>query len=210
MVVQLVRTLPCHGRGRGFESRPPRHSFGFQRSFVSGSTASGSISAGPGPALDSASPVHPCQPSLTLANNYSWPTVGKPRNSGPSPIHPRARPSDGSVNCRSMPSRALLDPFSRSFELGARLLSTQLEQRRSLSLMHHGSFASFHVDSQCLALAVAFVAGNAAMAHAATITVLTDSSWLAKSTSPGAGWNTSPGFDTAADSGWQSAVVVSS
>jgi hypothetical protein len=23
----LVRTLPCHGRGRGFESRRPRHSF---------------------------------------------------------------------------------------------------------------------------------------------------------------------------------------
>src|SRR5579871_513954 len=26
-VVQLVRTLPCHGRGRGFESRRPRHLF---------------------------------------------------------------------------------------------------------------------------------------------------------------------------------------
>src|SRR5262252_3129809 len=26
VVVQLVRTLPCHGRGRGFESRRPRHS----------------------------------------------------------------------------------------------------------------------------------------------------------------------------------------
>ena len=26
-VVQLVRTLPCHGRGREFESRRPRHSF---------------------------------------------------------------------------------------------------------------------------------------------------------------------------------------
>ncbi len=24
-VVQLVRTLPCHGRGRGFEPRRPRH-----------------------------------------------------------------------------------------------------------------------------------------------------------------------------------------
>jgi hypothetical protein len=27
VVVQLVRTLPCHGRGRGFESRRPRHVF---------------------------------------------------------------------------------------------------------------------------------------------------------------------------------------
>src|SRR5213596_939682 len=26
-VVQLVRTLPCHGRGREFESRRPRHNF---------------------------------------------------------------------------------------------------------------------------------------------------------------------------------------
>jgi hypothetical protein len=26
-VVQSVRTLPCHGRGREFESRRPRHSF---------------------------------------------------------------------------------------------------------------------------------------------------------------------------------------
>src|ERR1035437_4219018 len=26
-VVQLVRTLPCHGRGREFESGRPRHSF---------------------------------------------------------------------------------------------------------------------------------------------------------------------------------------
>ncbi len=24
LVVQLVRMLPCHGRGRGFESRPAR------------------------------------------------------------------------------------------------------------------------------------------------------------------------------------------
>ena len=39
LVVQLVRTLPCHGRGRGFESHPDRqctlqkvHSCGFSSS----------------------------------------------------------------------------------------------------------------------------------------------------------------------------------
>ena len=26
-VAQLVRALPCHGRGRGFEPRRPRHRF---------------------------------------------------------------------------------------------------------------------------------------------------------------------------------------
>ena len=26
-VAQLVRALPCHGRGRGFEPRRPRHTF---------------------------------------------------------------------------------------------------------------------------------------------------------------------------------------
>ena len=29
LVVQLVRTPPCHGGGRGFESHPGRHFFGF-------------------------------------------------------------------------------------------------------------------------------------------------------------------------------------
>ena len=35
-VVQLVRTLPCHGRGRGFESRRPRHSFQALATLASG------------------------------------------------------------------------------------------------------------------------------------------------------------------------------
>ena len=61
---------------------------------------------------------------------------------------------------------------------------------------------------KCLALAIAFVAGNAAMAHAATITVLTDSSWLAKGALPGA----QAGIRTQGSiplliSGWQGAVV---
>jgi hypothetical protein len=32
-VVQLVRMLPCHGRGRGFESRPVRQNEIFSPSF---------------------------------------------------------------------------------------------------------------------------------------------------------------------------------
>ncbi len=31
LVVQLVRTPPCHGGGRGFESHPGRHFFGFPK-----------------------------------------------------------------------------------------------------------------------------------------------------------------------------------
>ncbi len=35
-VVQLARTLPCHGRGRGFESRRPRHNsdYGYSYAFL--------------------------------------------------------------------------------------------------------------------------------------------------------------------------------
>ena len=31
LVVQLVRTPPCHGGGRGFESHPGRHFLAFQK-----------------------------------------------------------------------------------------------------------------------------------------------------------------------------------
>ena len=34
-VVQLVRMLPCHGRGRGFESRPLRN-FKLKPAFIAG------------------------------------------------------------------------------------------------------------------------------------------------------------------------------
>lgn len=60
---------------------------------------------------------------------------------------------------------------------------------------------------KCLALAIAFLAGSAAMAQASTIVFTSDGSWLAKNAAPGAGWNTSAGFNTAADGGWQSATV---
>ena len=39
-VVQLVRTLPCHGRGREFESRRPRH---FPSQFPGGKTCADGI-----------------------------------------------------------------------------------------------------------------------------------------------------------------------
>jgi hypothetical protein len=56
------------------------------------------------------------------------------------------------------------------------------------------------------ALAIAFV-GHATLAQATSIVVTTDGSWLAKNTAPGAGWNTSASFDTAADGGWVAASV---
>ena len=34
VVAQLVRALPCHGRGRGFESHRPRNKNGISRFFV--------------------------------------------------------------------------------------------------------------------------------------------------------------------------------
>ena len=37
-VVQLVRTLPCHGRGRGFESRRPRHIFRYSEFHLNSSS----------------------------------------------------------------------------------------------------------------------------------------------------------------------------
>ena len=35
LVVQLVRTPPCHGGGRGFESHPGRHFFWLSKSYAS-------------------------------------------------------------------------------------------------------------------------------------------------------------------------------
>jgi hypothetical protein len=60
---------------------------------------------------------------------------------------------------------------------------------------------------KCLALAIAFVAGHASMAHATSITLSTDASWLAKNAAPGVGWNTNASFDTTADGGWIPASV---
>ena len=60
---------------------------------------------------------------------------------------------------------------------------------------------------KCFALAIGFISGSAVMAHASTIVFTTDSSWLAKNVAPGTGWNTSAGFNTAADGGWVSATV---
>lgn len=57
----------------------------------------------------------------------------------------------------------------------------------------------------CLALAITCVLGSAATAHASTIVVLTDATWLSKNSAPGAGWNTNPGFNTTTDGGWRPA-----
>jgi hypothetical protein len=57
------------------------------------------------------------------------------------------------------------------------------------------------------AFAGLLVAGIAPMAFAATLTIETDGSWLAKNVAPGPGWEVIPGFDTAADGGWISASV---
>jgi hypothetical protein len=69
------------------------------------------------------------------------------------------------------------------------------------------AMASLRTSITCLALTTAFVAGHAIVAHAAPITVVTDASWLAKNSTPGAGWNTSAAFDTTADGGWVPATV---
>jgi hypothetical protein len=66
---------------------------------------------------------------------------------------------------------------------------------------------SVRTTVKCLALAIAFLAGHATIAHAASITLTTDASWLAKNMEPGVGWNTSASFDTTADGGWIAATV---
>jgi PEP-CTERM motif len=67
--------------------------------------------------------------------------------------------------------------------------------------------ASLRTSVKCLALTTAFVAGHAIVGYAAPITVTTDASWLAKNSTPGAGWNTSAAFDTTADGGWVPATA---
>src|SRR4030095_16479235 len=60
---------------------------------------------------------------------------------------------------------------------------------------------------KCLALAIGFMAGSAATAHASTIMFTTDGSWLAKNALPGAGWNNNAGVNTTPDGGWVPASV---
>jgi hypothetical protein len=45
----------------------------------------------------------------------------------------------------------------------------------------------------------------ASVSEASSVVINTDSSWLAKNSAPGTGWNTNAAFDTAADGGWQAA-----
>jgi hypothetical protein len=54
-----------------------------------------------------------------------------------------------------------------------------------------------------LLMAAALTAGVVSTANASTITLRTDSSWLATNVAPAPGWNTNPFFNTA---GWISAV----
>jgi len=82
-----------------------------------------------------------------------------------------------------------------------------MRTRVSLQINKFGKTLARRATVRCLALVIAFVAASAAMAHASTLVVLSDSSWLAKSSLPGAGWNTTTGFNTTADGGWVSATV---
>ncbi len=46
-VAQLVRALPCHGRGRGFEPRRPRHEL--RRRFVAETKVTVKVTGAGGP-----------------------------------------------------------------------------------------------------------------------------------------------------------------
>jgi hypothetical protein len=67
VVVQLVRTPACHAGGRGFESRPPRHSFRFTP-FVSGWTSS----VGP-PTPPASARQFESLPDFVQATRSAWP-----------------------------------------------------------------------------------------------------------------------------------------
>ena len=78
-VVQLVRTLPCHGRGRGFESRRPRHSFEWFTKDPENRSGSNSISHLPIRCLD---PSEETNLSASGSRLICFPRARPPRQNG--------------------------------------------------------------------------------------------------------------------------------
>ena len=69
----------------------------------------------------------------------------------------------------------------------------------------HSARSGFPARAKHFILSIVLIVATASVAEATSYVIDTDASWLAKNSTPGAGWNTSFAFDTGADGGWQAA-----